>query len=1549
MVHFVFDGHGGNVVGSLGSGSMIQDMPAALSLVSGNSNYVDMGDDNAFDITTGGISFSAWMKPTDLVDGVTYQTPFHKKNAYRLYYNGGPSVGEVGVQLQDVGSLSTSGLPLDAWTHVMVSWDGTSGTDSILYYQNGVLTASGASVGTTIADNTEPLRIGYFSSPTVYSDEKVRDVRLWAASGLTAAEVTEVFEDVNMNGGTATGSLVGWWKCDEGTGATITDYSASGNNGTISGTPTWDKSEYNLNQIGSGSLSGAATISGGTWNLRDSTYTNLNGTSAYYNLGDSDNITPFDDGLGSNPAVTYSIWFNCTDGATSDAYMIANQKGDGSTNMTLSINRDDTGSGDAGQISGFLYDDTGTHVFTAYDAAANDGLWHNVVYTTAGTTQVLYFDGVEVDRLEGKTFNNQAAAATPRPDMIIGAFGNLGEYSPFDGDISAVIIDDKAWTAAQVDLYYKGQWVGDPAHWFKFSEGAGNAEDSGRGSITGQQQNATWVKPDYDMLAEGGTAGALVTITGAKLSAPQGELQTGQVVSHLIGADTYIHNSGTLILDGNTGAGVDGKFYDYGNAYYNITKEGAGYSHTFYASTNDDTVVENTFDFTTSNLRMNNRLNMGTTGSRGTILISAPDESSALIGYNAFELYGVSKLYPVLVTASAGGGWSIRSTCELSNIEVDFDWVTRGGGYNHYIMGDCKFAGLDITTTDLLHASGQRLEIGGFDSGWGGSTCNFNDSLVYLTDRYDSYIYRIANADTFYATGSTFVMDMDTAANALGQMQGDQHFDNVAIVNDGLNIASHTLTCTGNLMIAAGGGSNNKLYSSDGNSGINVSGNVSIATDALYEPDDDIATIRGDFNVAGGFIGYGALDLDGVDEYVSGTAVSDIFPLNCSGITMEGWFKTSNLTDSYNYIWRLGDEHIGFDNTPKIYHGFTSQTAGGVNSYPSIILTEAQLGSSITDGKWHHTAFTWASGNAYADCYWDGKLVGQTAMAADQVRVRQRSAGSDWGVGNRVGDANFFEGNIARVSVWKQGMTEAQIRQMMFYDWAAVSGSSIDQTKCVQWYEFSDDQNSATINDMSGSGNTGTLQPDVGGWAGEGDVTVPSANPSSKIVFDNDGGTCNYIFGVDAPTYTHGLDFRTLEVASGTSLVVEDVGTYGSPYFWCSDRHLRLMSGSTISGSGVLNLIRYRQEGGAASGSIYAEEDTSWGNFGFYMDGNNPLIDMPASSSTVETFTLNTYINISDSTNMHLTKDTTIIANDGLYTGRNAHTTLTEGKKLICNRVRPHSGDTQGNAFSMEAGSTIQFTGSSGFADGDDNSNSMYRVNTNGDAAVMFKNVKAEPWPFEGQVSLSGTLPASMDTATLSSGSISYWCKTTQLEGYLDKNYGFDPVFSFKNNANGWGIIVSQGGSPSYTGTKAIKAYIEDVGNSGYSWQSGVDIGVWNSDHSAIWSDTGWNHLMMTFEVGELMQLWVNGVGYASKTYTDAPGGGMAISGALDSSDGYISMGARGLIPLQGSYLNGSVADVRIYHKALTSGNMVTLYNGGVCAASSATGVYPDADDAFRR
>ena len=1504
---FIFQGHGANVVGTLGSCDLVQDMPTAWSNPSGGDAWVNVGTpDTALELSGATATVSCWVKSifdnTSFVDNnhaVSKYLGATDKRGYRLgidndgnglmYWAVGlPGAGGAVQATQDV---STYGLDTTEWFHMA----GTFDTGVMKLYINGDLATEvdhSASTVEVSGNATVPFEIGAYEAGNRLWNGNIRDVRIWNSS-LDITDIQEVFGDGNMAGATATGSLQGWWKMEN---ESVTDSSTNSNNGAISGTAVWDKSEYNLNQIGSGSLSGSATVSGGTWNLRDSTYLDFDGVNVSVGMGD---VTILD----GKAEATVSCW------------MYRKGYETGTTERTGFVNKDNAiecwvRESNTSQCAMSINNDH--RAFVGIEVPQDE--WTHVVMTYQGSSVTgdsndrrrLYLNGVlQYTIADGikDTITNSAS--------VLSIGGRITNYS-FSGSLSDVSIYDTALTQSQIDLLYNAQWDGSPVGWWKLNEGSGvTCADSSPNGNNGTFDNTpTWVKPDYDMLDEGGTAGALVTISGAKLSAPQAELQLGQNENHVIGADTYIHNSGTLLIDANTGAGVNGHFYDSGNTYYNVSKTGSGWSNSWHSSTNDDTIVENTFDLKQSSQRFYKRLNMGTTGSRGTIICTT--DSSSLTGYSDFELYGVSKLYPAFVTSSAGGLWSIQSTCAFSNIEVDFDWVTRGGGYVHTINGDCKFAGLDIKTTDHFIASGQRLEIGGFDSGWGGSTCNFNDSLVYLTDRYDGYIYRIANADNFYVTGSTFVMNMDTAANALGQMQTDQHFDNVAIVNDGLNIASHTLTCTGNLMIAAGGGSNNKLYSSDGNSGINVSGNVSIATDALYEPDDDIATIRGDFNVAGGFIGYGALDVTGATdvsaEYMTAAGFTGL--VGAGEATIECWFRASDSNPesaglvslfpaaewNINVNRSLDDLHLGWE---------------WENDGTEIYMSNGPLLGPSDAQKWHHAVMTIHDTNGY-EVYLDGKLEATGASLGNTADVSEVALT----VGSSFYSTNYlkrgFSGAIARASVWNAVLTEAEIRSMMFQDWSTMAGADvIDDSKCVAWYEFSDDQNADSVSDMSGSGNTGTLS-DNGAWAGEGDVTVPSANPSSKIVFDNDGGTCNYIFGVDAPTYTHGLDFRTLEVASGTSLVVQDVGTYGSPYFWCSDRHLRLMSGSTISGSsGLLNLIRYRQEGGAASGSIYAEENTSWGNFGFYMDGNNPIIDMPASSSTVETFTLNTYINISDSTNMHLTKDTTIIANDGIYTGRKAHTTLTEGKKLICNRVRPHSGDDgPGNAFSMEAGSTIQFTGSSGFADGDDNSNSMYRVNANGEAATMFTDIRDAMYIGAG---VSGTYN-SMD-----SFSTSCWMKVLNNStdaGLITK--GWTGALSFY-------ISLTAGGAPQF-----------------YSWHQGAGgpsggnktLGTTQVD------DGDWHHIATTYDSSSGYKgIWVDGVEEDGDTTS---------GGALDSSDEIFGIGNWFSGPTTASAVTygiggdrGSMADVRIWDgTVLTSGNIVAL--AAINPATDVSGAYAD-------
>jgi hypothetical protein len=302
---------------------------------------------------------------------------------------------------------------------------------------------------------------------------------------------------------------------------------------------------------------------------------------------------------------------------------------------------------------------------------------------------------------------------------------------------------------------------------------------------------------------------------------------------------------------------------------------------------------------------------------------------------------------------------------------------------------------------------------------------------------------------------------------------------------------------------------------------------------------------------------------------------------------------------------------------------------------------------------------------------------------------------------------------------------------------------------------------------------------------------------------------------------------------------------------------------------------------------------------------------MPASSSTIDPFTLNNYINITDSTNMRLTKDTTIIANDGLYTGRNAHTTLTEGKELICYRVRPHSGDTQGNTFSMEAGSTVQFTGSSGFADGGDNNRSLYRLNASGEAAVQIPNVSGSGLGINrvGVASIGGS---DLDVED-SDFSIFAWVKPKS-----------------------W--ISSYQTAVGYQSYSITLAFVTNIGN---TTPAKVQCWLNNSQYKNSTASVAldeWSHIGIVYtDAGpgdtSVLEFYVNGA--LDSTHTD-----------IQDIDTELSTLYFGQVSEGGSaaQYDGSVADVRIYNTALTE-LQVTGTLALINPATNVSGTYADPDN----
>ncbi len=124
----------------------------------GTTSWATIADTTTLDLTTG-MTLSAWVRPTS-VSG-DYRTVMLKERApgmsYGLYAADGasrPPAGYIDTG-GDVSIAAASNLLANTWTHLAVTYDGTS----LRLYVNGVLAGTRSETG-SIRTSTAPLRIG---------------------------------------------------------------------------------------------------------------------------------------------------------------------------------------------------------------------------------------------------------------------------------------------------------------------------------------------------------------------------------------------------------------------------------------------------------------------------------------------------------------------------------------------------------------------------------------------------------------------------------------------------------------------------------------------------------------------------------------------------------------------------------------------------------------------------------------------------------------------------------------------------------------------------------------------------------------------------------------------------------------------------------------------------------------------------------------------------------------------------------------------------------------------------------------------------------------------------------------------------------------------------------------------------------------------------------------------------------------------------------------------------------------------------------------------
>jgi hypothetical protein len=155
----------------------------ALSF-NGSSSYVTVPDSNSLDLTTG-MTLEAWVRPTS---GSGWRSVILKESsnnlAYALYSaNNASRPGGWINNPSEQSVLGTAAVPLNAWTHLAVTYDGSS----FRFYTNGVLVRTTSNV-TAIKASTGNLRIGGNSIWGEFFSGLIDDVRIYNRA-LAATEI----------------------------------------------------------------------------------------------------------------------------------------------------------------------------------------------------------------------------------------------------------------------------------------------------------------------------------------------------------------------------------------------------------------------------------------------------------------------------------------------------------------------------------------------------------------------------------------------------------------------------------------------------------------------------------------------------------------------------------------------------------------------------------------------------------------------------------------------------------------------------------------------------------------------------------------------------------------------------------------------------------------------------------------------------------------------------------------------------------------------------------------------------------------------------------------------------------------------------------------------------------------------------------------------------------------------------------------------------------------------------------------------------------------
>jgi len=1048
MATINFTGTGGIIEGNLGTANVNVNLDAALDF-DGSNDYVDLNYGNGVNAQAG-FSVSAWIKKDSL--GVNQMWIGSDTGSNQRFYIGIRSnyfaFGYADEGWVNAGQQITAG----DWYHVCVT--ATSGAQKL--YVNGVEITASAKTVTDSFTLASDLYLGRLGTGDSYNwDGKITDVKIFG-DVLTAAEVQELSSKINYD--ISVGSidnLTRWFKSNAGSGTTIAD--DSGNSGTAAdiGGATWIYDQYSVDVYDN------STTTDGTFTVTKGKVEGLALTSLDFS-GDTQLVSCTSNTFyNSKTAFSVSAWIR-PDANNISFQTVVNARDSGNDGMALSV---------LNQTVRLRIGDGGSDDLVTSNVITSADRWYHLVATRdASNNTAIYIDGVL-----STTGSSSKTISVSSGNFGIGGRPSDTDADEFNGDIRDVGCWSYALSAEQVNSLYSGTYPPTPNHEYKLDEGSGTTvndtgtETAANGTITG----ATYTNGTLDL------DGDFTIATNGVMSAPRGILACGDKFESNASDPTiaFIHNDGTVKMDSSGNAQLRGGSSSTGTIFFNLLHDSGGYvdayeyykvinkltvdsSRTWYINGSSHVKLGDTTRDINGELEINGVLHLSSSNT-GT------GTSNSISGDNTNA--GGAALIDINNGASSFANGAAKAT-EFKNLNFDGAFTTPGNSLIVKCMGDMEFDAVTVSNGDQLNLNGQRALIDGvFDVD---GTVDA-DGMFILNNAIDYDGSAFSNAHK-----CTMIFRNTTGGNIANDMVGVTNMKNLAFLQE--SGSTHTIkgtnqyTMNGNVIVGG-------RIDLENQSQTNII-DLKIPAGGELVPGSGTLTCSGDFTSSGGLIGGSALDLTGSEEVTGTDNLDEVATSN--RVTVEAWFKAT--TDAnYRAIFSRGTAW----GTGNIYLYMNSD--GNIQfSMHDLGATVTSTTSGLADGKWHHAAATYDQTNL--KLYIDGKL---EATFASTASLNTQTGG--FKIGDRSG-ANW-EGQIGRVSIWDAALTPAQIREMLFYDFAtADSEATIPDANCIGWWQF-DEGRSTAVADSSTNNADGTLNSAA--WVGGGTFT----KGTSTLIFSKSG------------------------------------------------------------------------------------------------------------------------------------------------------------------------------------------------------------------------------------------------------------------------------------------------------------------------------------------------------------------------------------------------------------------------------------------------------------